>query len=94
MGTIYTENYMTTHLDKLLPPFISIIISPNKEDAEICHIVNQMFYYLGRFCEFSSYIDIIKASIKGECIQQPEFIKCTFKALARLTEGNLECVPD
>lgn len=50
MGVIYAENHMTTHMDKFIPPFITAISSPNKEDAPICQIVSTIFYYLGRFC--------------------------------------------
>lgn len=93
MGVIYTENYMTNHLDKFIPPFITALGSTSKEDTEVCKVANQIFYYLGRYCEYSSYIHIIKAALKGECVEHPEFVKCSFKALAGLTQGNLECVP-
>lgn len=31
MGVIYTENYMTSHLDKFLPPFIIALSASSKE---------------------------------------------------------------
>jgi len=33
MGVIYTENYMTSHLDKFIPPFVTVLGSTSKEDA-------------------------------------------------------------
>lgn len=32
MGVIYTENYMTNHLDKFIPPFITALGSSSRED--------------------------------------------------------------
>lgn len=94
IGVIYTENYMTNHLDKFIPPFITVLGSNRQEDAEVCQVAGQIFHYLGRYCEYSAYSHIIKAALKGECVQHPEFVRCSFKALARLTSGNLECVPE
>jgi len=50
-------------------------------------------FYLGRYCEVSAYLHIMTSAVKGELVQNEEFLKATLKGLAKLIEGNFEDIP-
>lgn len=60
---------MTSHLNKFIPNFITSLRVLSPEDMFITKKVEQLFYYLGVFCPYSSYIHIIKSGIAGELVQ-------------------------
>lgn len=92
-GAIYTENYLTQYLDDMIPQLLASVIPHEKEDVPCCRKIERMFYYIGRYCEQSTYLHIMKSALEGKLVQNEEFIKASLKALTRLFEGSLEAVP-
>jgi hypothetical protein len=77
----------------MLPNLLTGVIPHEKEDIACCLKIERMFFYIGRYCELSSYLHIMKSALAGELVQNEEFIKASLLALSQLTAGSLEAVP-
>jgi len=47
-------------------------------------MIEKIFYYIGRYCEQSSYLRIMRSALEGKLVQNEEFIKASLKAIARI----------
>lgn len=86
-GTIYTENYMTQYLDVMLPHLLSSIIPIHPEDKPVSDVIYKIVRYLGRYCEVTAYLHIITSALKGELIQNEDFLRASLRGLAALING-------
>jgi hypothetical protein len=93
-GTIFTENYMTQYLDVMLPHLLSSILPLQPEDKPVADIVYKIVAYLGRYCEVSAYLHIMASALKGELIQNEDFLRASLRGLAALISGAFEAVPE
>jgi hypothetical protein len=92
-GTIFTENYMTQYLDVMLPHLLSSIIPMHPEDAPVADAVERIVFYLGRYCEVSAYLHIVTSALKGELIQNEDFLRAALRGLAAFINGAFESIP-
>jgi hypothetical protein len=92
-GALFTENYLTQYLDDMIPHLLTAVIPHSNEEKACCEKIEQMFYYIGRYCELPSYVHIMKSSLEGKMVQNEEYIKATLKGLMQIAKGSLEAVP-
>ena len=84
---------MTHFLDAFIPQFLPSIIPITHEDKKVAEKVCKIFYYLGRYCEQSAYIHLMKSALNGTLIQNEEFVRSSMKGLSMMIKGNLEAIP-
>lgn len=78
---------MTQYLDVLIPHLLSSVIPLSIEDAPMSKIIYQIICYIGRYCDVSAYYHIVASALKGELIQNENFVKASLKGLAGLMYG-------
>lgn len=80
---------MAQYLDNLIPQFLPSIIPISQDEKKVSDIICQIFYYLGRYCEQSGYIHLMKSALDGTLIQNEEFVRSAMKGLSMMIKGNL-----
>lgn len=63
LAIIYSEDYMTQFLYECIPALMELTIPKNKEDQRVSEKICKCFELLGRYCDFNSYLPIIKSSL-------------------------------
>jgi len=63
LAIIYSEDFMTQFLYQCIPPMLELTIGKEKEDIPVAEKICISFELLGRFCDFKSYMPIIKSSL-------------------------------
>ena len=63
LALIYSEDYMTQFLYECIPALLELIIPKEKEAEKISEKISKCFELLGRFCDFNSFLPIIKSSL-------------------------------
>lgn len=92
-GTIFTEQYMTQYLDVMIPHLLSSAVATLPEDESVSKIIRRILHLIGRYCEVSAYSHIMTSALKGELIQNEEFLKAAMKGLTQLVHGAFEAIP-
>lgn len=49
----------------MIPHLLTIIIPLQTEDKPVCDVVEQMMFYIGRYCETSAYLHVMKSALQG-----------------------------
>ncbi|EGR31275.1 protein kinase domain protein [Ichthyophthirius multifiliis] len=93
ISIIYCENYITQFLDELLRIIIWQTVLSKPEEQIISQLVQDTFFFIGRYCDFNTYLPIIKSGLKGEFFQNQDYTKCSFQCLAQTVKGSLEAIP-
>lgn len=63
------------------------------EEQAVAMKIKECFFYIGRYCDFTTYLPIIKSGLKGEFYNNQDYIRCSFESLAQLVKGSLEAIP-
>ena len=58
------------------------------------NIIYQIICYIGRYCDVSAYYHIVASALKGELIQNENFVKASLKGLAGLMYGCFQSIPN
>jgi hypothetical protein len=85
---------MTQYLDVMMPHILSSIIPLQLEDKPIAEIIYKIVVYIGRYCEVSAFLHIITSALKGELIQNEDFLRASLRGLAALISGTFESIPE
>lgn len=91
-GLIYAEDYVTQFLDKFVVNILYNLEVRTKEDQVIADKTCQIFYYLGVYCPYTSYMPLIKSALKSEISDKEDYPKYALIALTHLLEGFFETV--
>ncbi|EAS03936.2 kinase domain protein (macronuclear) [Tetrahymena thermophila SB210] len=94
ISVIYCEDYMTQFLDDVIRSLVWQLVSDKAEEKVICQKIQESFFYIGRFCDFNTYLPIIKSGLSGEFYQNEDYVRCSFEGLAQLVKGSLEAIPN
>ena len=78
----------------MIPQLLPSILPYPGDNPRVSEKICKIFYYIGRYCEQTAYIHLMKSALEGVLIQNEEFIRCAMKGLAMLIKGNLEAIPE
>lgn len=90
LSIIYSEDFMTQFLYECIPALLEHTIPKDKENYKLSEKICKCFELLGRYCDFSSFLPIIKSNLTGEYSDQYDHFRCSVKALNHLLIGCLE----
>lgn len=85
---------MTQYLDVMLPHMLSSACAERQEDEPVAALIRRTLHFLGRYCEVSAYQHLIASALRGELVQNGEFLRAALKALTQLVNGAFEAIPD
>ena len=85
---------MTQYLNDMLPHLFSSALAQRPEDKGVADILCRTLHLIGRYCEVPAYLHIISSSLRGELVQNGEFLKASLKSLTHLVNGAFEAIPD
>jgi hypothetical protein len=53
----------------MVPQLLPSIVKVGGSDGRVADLIGKIFYYIGRYCQQSAYIHLIRAALEGKLIQ-------------------------